>query len=227
MTHRKLVIAIATGLAVTAAGPILAQDVTVDGYAKSSGGTVWKSSSGECVRTGYEDSTELLEECGYETVVEQAAAIDSGRRGTEVTIVQEAAVVKDDQVIALAAPVVVEQVTINNVQFGFDSADLTPAYRAELDAVSEILRPHRDLLRSGVETLNIVGYTDSQGPAEYNQQLSERRARSVADYLIEQDPTRAEFVSVVGRGEADPIASNDTEDGRRQNRRVVMEVLKR
>jgi OOP family OmpA-OmpF porin len=185
------------------------------------------TTSQKCVRTGDTDSTELLEECGYETVVEQAAAIDSGRRGTEVTIVEEAAVVKDDQVVALAAPVVVEQVTINNVQFGFDSAELTPAYRAELDTVSEILRPHRELLRSGVQTLKIVGHTDSQGPAEYNQQLSERRAQAVADYLIEQDPTRADFISAVGRGEADPIASNDSEDGRRQNRRVVMEVLKR
>ena len=227
MARKKLFIALSAGLALAGAGPILAQEATVDGYAKSSGGTVWKSSSGDCVRTGDTDSTELLEECGYETVVEQAAAIESGPGATEVTIVKEAAVVKDDPVIALAEPVIVEQVTINNVEFAFGSDELTPAFRAELDTVSEILRPHRELLRSGVETLNIIGHTDSKGPAEYNQQLSERRARSVADYLIQQDPTRAEFINVIGRGEAEPIASNDTDEGRRQNRRVVLEVVKR
>ena len=73
--------------------------------------------------------------------------------------------------------------------------------------------------------LNVIGYTDSVGSAEYNQKLSERRARTVADYLVKQDPSRASFIRVMGRGEADPIASNATEAGRRQNRRVVLEVV--
>jgi OOP family OmpA-OmpF porin len=73
--------------------------------------------------------------------------------------------------------------------------------------------------------LNVIGYTDSVGDAEYNQKLSERRARAVADYLIKQDPTRVEFVLAMGKGEQDPIASNDTEEGRAQNRRVVLQVI--
>ena len=89
-----------------------------------------------------------------------------------------------------------------------------------------MLKPHRDLLRSGVETVYIVGHTDSQGAAEYNQQLSERRAQAVADYIFGQDPSRESFMKVEGRGEAEPVASNDTEEGRKRNRRVVMEVVK-
>jgi OOP family OmpA-OmpF porin len=131
---------------------------------------------------------------------------------------------KGGEVIAVT-DIMVEQVVINNVEFGFDSAELSPAYKAELDAASETLKPHRSLLRQGLATLNVVGYTDSRGADEYNQKLSERRAQAVADYMIQQDPTRASFIKVIGRGEADPIASNDTADGRRQNRRVVLEVI--
>jgi OOP family OmpA-OmpF porin len=102
---------------------------------------------------------------------------------------------------------------------------LSPAYKAELDSASEVLKPHRSLLRQGLETLNVVGYTDSRGSEAYNRKLSQRRAQAVADYLVQQDPSRAEFIRVIGRGEADPIASNETEEGRRQNRRVVLEVI--
>jgi OOP family OmpA-OmpF porin len=119
----------------------------------------------------------------------------------------------------------VSKVTINNVEFAFDSAELSPAYKAELDSASEVLKPHRSLLRQGLETLNVVGYTDSRGSEAYNRKLSQRRAQAVADYLVQQDPSRAEFIRVIGRGEADPIASNETEEGRRQNRRVVLEVI--
>jgi len=223
--YKKSAVAMAVCLVAGLGQPVLAGDVTVDGYSKSSDGAVWKSSSGECVRTGKTVSSELLEECGYETVVEKGYAVETTPTATGVTMVEESAVVKDDKVITAA--VVVEQVTINNVEFGFDSAELTPEYKAELDAVSEILKPHRQMLRDGLETLHIIGYTDSRGADAYNQKLSERRAQSVANYLIEQDPARASFIKVIGRGEADPIASNDTEEGRRQNRRVVFEVIRK
>jgi OOP family OmpA-OmpF porin len=202
----------------------LADAAQVDGYVFSSDGSAVTSSSGDCVRTTLKDSSEYLEQCGYQRVVEQAAAVASEATGTDVTIVEAGGVVKGDEVVALT-DVSVSKVTINNVEFAFDSAELSPAYKAELDSASEVLKPHRSLLRQGLETLNVVGYTDSRGSEAYNRKLSQRRAQAVADYLVQQDPSRAEFIRVIGRGEADPIASNETEEGRRQNRRVVLEVI--
>jgi len=196
----------------------------VDGYVFSGDGSVVTTSSGDCVRTTLKDSGEYLQQCGYQRVVEQAAAVASEATGTDVTIVEAGGVVKGDEVVALT-DVSVSKVTINNVEFAFDSAELSPAYKAELDSASEFLKPHRSLLRQGLETLNVVGYTDSRGSEAYNRKLSQRRAQAVADYLVQQDPSRAEFIRVIGRGEADPIASNATEEGRRQNRRVVLEVI--
>jgi len=224
MSNRKTVITAAAGLVLALGQPLIANAVEVQGYTKSSDGAVVKSGSGDCVRTGFKDSAEMLEECGYERVTEKAAAVETSTTGTDVTVVETRGVMKGGEVIAVT-DIMVEQVVINNVEFGFDSDELSPAYKAELDAASEMLAPHRSLLRQGLATLNVVGYTDSRGADAYNQKLSERRAQAVADYLVQQDPTRASFIKVIGRGEADPIASNDTADGRRQNRRVVLEVI--
>jgi outer membrane protein OmpA-like peptidoglycan-associated protein len=215
---------LSAGLVALLGQPFAAGAAEVDGYIRSSNGSVVTSSSGDCVRTTFRDSTEYPQECGYERVVETAAEVESGASGTDVTIVESAGVVKGDEVIAVT-DVAITEVTVNNVEFAFDSAELSPAYKAELDTASEFLRPHRSLLRQGLAHLDVVGYTDSRGNDAYNQKLSERRAQAVADYLVEQDPSRASFIRVIGRGEADPIASNATEAGRRQNRRVVLEVV--
>jgi len=218
----------ATGIAaltITLASPLLAQEVTVDGYIDAAGGSVWKNSSGECWRSGYQDSSELLGECGYEEVVETAVEVDQGVGATDVKVIEMATIMKNGKVVT-SGTAVVEQVTINNVQFDFDSAELNDAYRAELDSVSAILEPHRPMLRDGLEHVNVIGYTDSRGPADYNQKLSKRRARAVADHLVAQDPSRGGYIRVYGHGESNPIASNETEEGRRKNRRVVIEVVR-
>lgn len=215
---------VAAGLMAALGQVPLADAAEVDGYVFSSDGSVLTSSSGDCVRTTFKDSAEYLEQCGYQRVVGQAAAVASEATGTDVTVVETGGVVKGDEVVALT-DVSVSKVTINNVEFAFDSAELSPAYKAELDSASAFLKPHRALLRQGLETLNVVGYTDSRGSEAYNRKLSQRRAQAVADYLVQQDPSRAAFIRVIGRGEADPIASNTTEEGRRQNRRVVLEVI--
>ncbi len=101
----------------------------------------------------------------------------------------------------------------NEVSFDFDSAALKPAFLPTLDKVAAILQ------RYPRTTVTIVGHTDNIGPEAYNQQLSERRARSVANYLADRgvDPAR---LSIVGRGETQPRASNATAAGRQLNRRV-------
>ena len=72
--------------------------------------------------------------------------------------------------------------------------------------------------------LLIVGHTDSQGPDSYNWDLSERRARSAAEYLASQGVARARL-RTAGRGETEPIAGNDSETGQQQNRRVEVAIF--
>ena len=71
--------------------------------------------------------------------------------------------------------------------------------------------------------LEVEGHTDSVGTDDYNQSLSERRAESVKSYLIQQGIDRSSITSR-GFGESQPVASNDTADGRQRNRRVELVV---
>lgn len=193
----------------------------VAGYWTTSSGESVKTGTGDCVRNN-DSVLEYRQECGYELIEKEGASVDTLPGGTAVTVGKAAAVVRGDKV--KAAGMVIEQVVIPNVEFAFASDELTPDFKATLDDASEFLKPHRPLLRQGLASLKVIGHTDSVGPAEYNQGLSERRARAVADHLIAQDPTREAFIKVMGRGESEPVASNDTEKGRQQNRRVVLEV---
>ena len=70
----------------------------------------------------------------------------------------------------------------------------------------------------------MAGHTDSVGSDAYNQTLSERRANSVADYLSGHGMTRTRMVTI-GAGEGHPVASNDTEEGRAENRRVEITIV--
>ena len=103
--------------------------------------------------------------------------------------------------------------TLKGVNFAFDSAKLRPEAETQLQ---QAVRKLRDNQSVGV---GIIGYTDSVGPASYNQDLSLRRARSVVNYLTNNgiDASRLE---IRGRGESNPVATNETKAGRAQNRRV-------
>ncbi len=105
----------------------------------------------------------------------------------------------------------------SGILFPFDSAELTSEARANL-------RKLADSLQAETRTdVMIVGHTDSDGSDAYNQQLSERRGRSAEDYLASLGVASSRLVSR-GRGEAEPVASNGTEEGRRQNRRVEVAI---
>ena len=199
-------------------------DLTVDGYVKSSSGEAWKSGSGDCVRTTYQDTQELLEECGYKTIVEKQVQAENVPTGADVAVVKETTVVKDDVVLAAKAEVVAEKF-IQNLLFEFNSAELTAADEQQLDAVNEKIEAYRPLLRENVAHMNVIGHTDSVGPEAYNQKRSEQRAQAVADYFYKKGGVPQETLRVSGRGESEPIASNDTDAGRSQNRRVVIEVV--
>jgi outer membrane protein OmpA-like peptidoglycan-associated protein len=226
MSHPISNTAVAAGIAMLVGLPVQAADnVVVDGYARSSSGETWTSSSGECVRTSYKDTDELLESCGYKRVVTEGVAVDNQPAGAGVAVVEQTQVVKDGEVLASSQAIVAETF-IENLKFAFNSADLTASDKAELDGVIIKLDAHRALLRDNVEYLNVIGYTDSSGPEAYNLKLSERRAQAVANYFETQGKVRRQVMKVMGRGEADPIGDNSTEAGRQLNRRVVIEVVK-
>jgi OOP family OmpA-OmpF porin len=102
--------------------------------------------------------------------------------------------------------------------FTFARADVPETIRLRLDAVVDVLVNERPDVK-----VEIIGHTDSVGPSEYNQVLSERRADSVKAYLAERG-VAAERISVSGYGESRPRTSNDTVEGRRLNRRVEIKV---
>jgi len=109
----------------------------------------------------------------------------------------------------------------SSVLFAFDSADLRPEARAELNRAADILAPRDDIV-----LLEVAGHTDSIGTEAYNQDLSVRRAQSVADYLAQNGVARNRM-RVVGYGETRPKVPNDTPNNRQQNRRVVISILER
>lgn len=102
-----------------------------------------------------------------------------------------------------------------NVTFQTDSSDLNPRFFEVLDSVALVLEEYEKTL------VHVNGFTDSTGPRDYNQRLSERRAESVAAYLEAQD-IRPERLVTQGYGESHPVASNETEEGRAKNRRVEL-----
>ncbi len=123
-----------------------------------------------------------------------------------------------------------ENVTINNtgeqlivtmpqdILFASDSATLSNSIQDELNTVAQNLNQYPD------STIRVVGHTDNTGTAEYNQQLSERRANSV-ERVLENDGVAPGRVQAIGAGEDQPVASNLTEQGKAQNRRVEIIII--
>ena len=111
-------------------------------------------------------------------------------------------------------------VNLPSVNFQFDSADLTPDGRDRVNQIASILNRQAPNRRIAVE-----GYASRESAAQeaYNQRLSERRAETVADALA-RDGVQTSQISSHGLGTRSPIASNETEEGRRQNRRVEVVI---
>lgn len=133
---------------------------------------------------------------------EQAAEIEQDLEGATVERVGEGIKITFD----------------SGILFAVNKADIQPAAAQNLTSLAAILQkyPDTDIL--------INGYTDSTGSEEYNLQLSQSRAQSVANFLAGQSVDVTRF-SIMGFGEADPVASNDTEMGRQENRRVELAIM--
>ncbi len=114
-----------------------------------------------------------------------------------------------------------DNITLNlpsSITFATNSADLNAGFYNALGGVAMVLKEYNKTV------IEVAGHTDSTGSDQYNLQLSQRRAASVASYLTGQGISGQRLLTV-GAGEAHPIASNDSESGRAQNRRVEMTIV--
>lgn len=113
--------------------------------------------------------------------------------------------------------VVAQKTAVQGITFELNSAKLTAEGKATLDGVAETLRSQENL------KAEIAGHTDSVGAEAFNTQLSQRRAEAVRSYLIEKGVAEGRLTAV-GYGELEPVASNDTDEGRKANRRVEFRI---
>jgi outer membrane protein OmpA-like peptidoglycan-associated protein len=104
-------------------------------------------------------------------------------------------------------------ISMSDILFAFDKADLTPELKTSLAKMAGILLVYKK------SRIQVEGHTDNKGTKDYNQKLSEKRAQNVMDYLVEQGIKPLRLKSV-GYGQTKPIATNTTKEGRQQNRRV-------
>lgn len=118
-------------------------------------------------------------------------------------------VVRDGDQIQLIMP--------SNITFNTAEYDIKSSFYPSLNSVAKVLYKYKDT------TLDVIGHTDSVGKDDYNRDLSYKRAYSVADYLSAQG-VPGNRLSPLGLGESQPIADNNSESGRSQNRRVELYI---
>lgn len=196
--NRPLVSTLAAVIApvVLASGSVYAQNAP--GYATDSLGNIIRNGSGECVHNG-SWSPEMATVVGCDGIV----------LNREIEVIEGA---PTGLVSVITFPA--------TALFEFDSDVLTEEGKQTIEANRADLRPELAQAYAGI----IIGHTDNVGSAEYNLGLSLRRAESVRDYLIATG-VEVDKLRVLGRGLGDPIASNDTEEGRALNRRVEVVVV--
>jgi outer membrane protein OmpA-like peptidoglycan-associated protein len=105
-----------------------------------------------------------------------------------------------------------------NVQFEKNSADLDPIFMTQLSQLASVL------LQQPLDHVLLVGYSSNEGTEDYNLDLSRQRAMNVRDYLLSKGINQSQ-IDVLGKGSADPLLPNDTEEGRNKNRRVEIKIV--
>lgn len=111
-----------------------------------------------------------------------------------------------------------EKIVLNGIRFDFDKSVIKPEFVPVLDEAVDILKKHAD------KKVEIQGHTDSIGTEAYNEKLGMRRADAVKMYLVDKGVT-AENLTTESFGESNPVADNDTKEGRAMNRRVEFKVM--
>ena len=143
------------------------------------------------------------------------AYMDSQKRDLEKNLAKE--IQAGQARVEKLSEQVVRITMTSQTAFDTDSSAIKPGFHSTMDKVADVV------VRYGKTTLTIVGHTDNVGTDEYNQQLSQRRALSVAQYL-ESRRVDALRLATAGKGETEPVTSNTSESGRQANRRVQIYV---
>jgi len=110
-------------------------------------------------------------------------------------------------------------IVLQNIFFDLDKDQMKIESLSELQELAAFLKANPDV------RIEVSGHTDNQGDADYNEDLSLRRANAVKEHLVERESIAAERLQTRGYGASVPIASNDTEEGRAKNRRTEFKVL--
>jgi OOP family OmpA-OmpF porin len=188
------------GCLVAATQSFAASDLMSSGYVHDSSGIVVRDNSGNCVRTSIWSKQSATKECDAHLLPPVATAPPPA----EPAPAEIAAIEPQREPINIS----------EKAGFDFDQAVLRAEDKQRLDAATAQLKTLPE-----DATIQVTGYTDSVGTEEYNRDLSMRRAQAAQDYLVSNGVDQKRIV-LSGMGESNPIASNDTAEGRAMNRRV-------
>jgi outer membrane protein OmpA-like peptidoglycan-associated protein len=160
---------------------------------------------------------DLLKQCqsGLLTDVQTELSIRDWFLIVQYYTVTASAVCKPPPPPPPAPPPPTAKIILRGVHFAFNKYNIRPADAAVLDEATATLKQNPNV------RVDVNGYTDSIGSADYNLRLSDRRARAVVDYL-EKDGVSADRLTPHGYGKTDFVATNSTAEGRAQNRRVEL-----
>jgi OmpA-OmpF porin, OOP family len=203
------------------------------GYWVDSSGTIVRSGTGLCVRTGtWEPADAVVPGCDgvplqpaqavtteNKTAAEVPAAAASAQRPTSAPVTEPVASKSEETTKAAVVPPPIAKVSLTtDASFGFDQSSLRP------EGLERLKKLHAELQNAKVDSILATGHTDSIGKASYNKKLSIRRAQAVKDYLVKLG-IPSERIFIDGKGATQPVASNKTSQGRARNRRVDVEVI--
>ncbi len=203
------------------------------GYWVDSSGTIVRSGTGLCVRTGtWEPADAVVPGCDgvplqpaqavtteNKTAAEVPAAAASAQRPTSAPVTEPVASKSEETTKAAVVPPPIAKVSLTtDTSFGFDQYSLRP------DGINRLKKLHAEIQSAKVDSILATGHTDSIGKASYNKKLSIRRAQAVKDYLVKLG-IPSERIFIDGKGATQPVASNKTSQGRARNRRVDVEVI--
>ena len=198
------------------------------GYWVDSSGTIVRSGTGLCVRTGtWVPADAVVPGCDG-VPLQSALSVKENKTAPAAQAVQQpspepvaapAAIKSEETPKAVVIPPPIAKVSLTtDTSFGFDQATLRP------EGMDRLKKLQTELQNAKVDSILATGHTDSIGKASYNQKLSIRRAQAVKDYLIKLGiPSDRIFID--GKGATQPVASNKTSQGRARNRRVDVEVI--
>lgn len=194
--------------------------------------TVWSDSSGDVVKDGSGDCLHTIwwkndSSCGnvnadthtHAATGTKSAITHTHEGGSKAHQHEQAKAAPPAAPVEKAAPaaILVPFSASSAAAFKSSGSDLSDEGKAEVKSFADKLKGH------DVTKITVEGYTDSQGSAAFNQKLSEKRVASVKNEMV-KNGINPGIITVIGHGENDPIADNNTREGRAKNRRVVVSV---